>query len=219
MRVLHILSLLVCCTVASFAQSMSSCTDEYTKAFNDIQMQQFRKELSRSKADSLLEALEPILNNCLSGAEFIDFEFRAPSGKVYTKDDLKGKVVMLNIWDSHCGPCIGEIPVLNRLNSKYANRSDFVLLSLLMEKEDALNRRMRIDGKTLRDIIEFEVVAVAEPFRKDKMKFIKIYPTHLFLDRDGKIFARATGGIADQKYEAALEDKLTKIIESGLDSN
>jgi len=68
-------------------------------------------------------------------------------------------------------------------------------------------------------MIAFEVVPISESFRKNNMKFIKIYPTQLFLDRNGKIYARSTGGVGDEQHEARVEANLTKIIDRALDAN
>ena len=40
---------------------------------------------------------------------------QAPSGAKATWQDLRGKVVVLEFWSTRCGPCVAEIPHLNRL--------------------------------------------------------------------------------------------------------
>jgi peroxiredoxin len=51
------------------------------------------------------------------------------SGKVVRMDDLRGKVVVLNLWATWCPPCIDEMPTLETLAKKMAGR-DFVLLAI-----------------------------------------------------------------------------------------
>ena len=41
-------------------------------------------------------------------------------GKAIESDKLKGNVLVLDFWATWCGPCIAEIPALNRLQEKYA---------------------------------------------------------------------------------------------------
>jgi len=41
-------------------------------------------------------------------------------GKAIESDKLKGSVLVLDFWATWCGPCIAEIPALNRLQEKYA---------------------------------------------------------------------------------------------------
>jgi len=51
------------------------------------------------------------------------------SGKVVRMDDLRGKVVVLNLWATWCPPCIDEMPTLEALTKKMVGR-DFVLLAI-----------------------------------------------------------------------------------------
>ncbi len=40
-------------------------------------------------------------------------------GEAVKLSDLKGKSVVLNFWESWCGPCKQEMPVLDKLQQKY----------------------------------------------------------------------------------------------------
>ena len=44
-------------------------------------------------------------------------------------DDLRGKVVLLNLWATWCPPCVEEMPTLEALSKKMTGR-DFVLLAI-----------------------------------------------------------------------------------------
>lgn len=44
------------------------------------------------------------------------------TGKQVSLSDFKGKVVLLNIWATWCGPCKREIPSLNRLYQMRKNK-------------------------------------------------------------------------------------------------
>lgn len=47
-----------------------------------------------------------------------EFRFKNDNGKPLTLSDFRGKVVLLNIWATWCGPCREEMPTLDRLQAK-----------------------------------------------------------------------------------------------------
>lgn len=61
------------------------------------------------------------------GEAIPDFSFAATDGKTYNISDFKGKVVWLNFFATWCGPCLVEIPELNKLSDKH---QDIVFISI-----------------------------------------------------------------------------------------
>lgn len=51
--------------------------------------------------------------------------------------EFNGKVVLLNLWATWCGPCVGEISDLNRLHADYESEG-LVVVSLSNEPRDDL---------------------------------------------------------------------------------
>jgi thiol-disulfide isomerase/thioredoxin len=60
---------------------------------------------------------------------FVDAE-----GKARSLDDFKGKLVLLNLWATWCGPCVEEMPSLDRLQAKLGGEG-FMVLALAMDKQ------------------------------------------------------------------------------------
>ncbi|MDE2487382.1 MAG: redoxin family protein [Alphaproteobacteria bacterium] len=50
------------------------------------------------------------------------YVFHDASGKKITAADFKGKVVVLNLWATWCGPCKVEMPTLAKLAQEYAGK-------------------------------------------------------------------------------------------------
>jgi thiol-disulfide isomerase/thioredoxin len=79
----------------------------------------------------LLLAFVPLAMACEEGSSVdrVDIGNPAPpywartiAGDSASLDGLKGRVVLLNIWATWCGPCREEIPVLQQLHEQYAAR-------------------------------------------------------------------------------------------------
>ncbi len=59
-----------------------------------------------------------------------DFILTDTIGYKYALNDFEGKIVLIDVWASWCGPCIKEFPYLHKLEKKLANNKDFQLLSV-----------------------------------------------------------------------------------------
>ena len=64
--------------------------------------------------------------DCLPDVKYVD-----TTGKAYTLDQLKGKVVLVNFWATWCHPCQKEIPDLSKLADKY--KKDVLVLGVLTD--------------------------------------------------------------------------------------
>ncbi len=59
-----------------------------------------------------------------------DFEFQDEQGKTLRLSDFKGKVLVLNLWATWCGPCREEMPSLDNLKANFAHEAfDVVAIS------------------------------------------------------------------------------------------
>lgn len=60
------------------------------------------------------------------GKPFIKFSYKDTYNKVWSNQSVAGKVYVINVWQSECGPCRGEMPVLSSWKEKFP---DVVFLS------------------------------------------------------------------------------------------
>ena len=66
------------------------------------------------------------------------FELADLSGKTWRLTDLKGKVVLINLWATWCGPCNAELPELEKLYLKIKDRSDIQILTFNIDEHVGL---------------------------------------------------------------------------------
>lgn len=61
-----------------------------------------------------------------------EIRFVDGDGRALTLADFRGRMVLLNIWATWCGPCRREMPTLDRLQAKLGG-SDFEVLALSID--------------------------------------------------------------------------------------
>lgn len=76
----------------------------------DILLQKYNEAKGANSSISLSVAREATLN---VGDKFPAFSATDIDGKQWTQEDVKGKVMVLNLWFSGCGPCRAEMPELS----------------------------------------------------------------------------------------------------------
>lgn len=109
-------------------------------------------------------------------------------GVRHVHDDYRGKVTLVNFWASWCGPCIEEIPSLNRLREKMEGRP-FELISV-----DYAEERDRI-LEFLADVdVDFPVLLDTDGTVSAKWNVL-VFPSTFVIGPDGRIAYGVKGGI------------------------
>lgn len=76
---------------------------ELLRRFEEAQANSAGIKVSSSKTEPLLK----------EGTKFPDFTASDIDGRIWSNADVKGKVMVLNIWFTGCGPCRAEMPELS----------------------------------------------------------------------------------------------------------
>jgi thiol-disulfide isomerase/thioredoxin len=204
-------SLFIFSSLSSQSQTFNECAAVFNSKWKKIQLDAATQKRDDKKMDSLRRKLETAFDECIIGNTLPEFNLVSRNGKTVTSEDLYGKVVYLNIWTIHCGACWAEIPVLNKIDTVYNDNKDFVFLSLLLDKEEDLSAFLQ---KTkMRRGIDFDLVANEAPFGTKDLKRTLPMPTHLFIDRQGRITKKLTGSSFDlQRQEESLRTVIDDLL-------
>ncbi|MFZ5721044.1 MAG: TlpA family protein disulfide reductase [Pseudomonadota bacterium] len=73
-----------------------------------------------------------------------DYAFYDAAGKPVKIADLKGKVVVMNIWATWCAPCVTEMPTLAKLQAAYADKPVEVVTVSIDSESSAAKARLFI---------------------------------------------------------------------------
>lgn len=137
------------------------------------------------------------------------YSARRLDGGVTSLESLRGKVVLLNIWATWCGPCVREMPAIERAYQTLRAQG----FEVLAVSVDAPAGSTDPFGRPGGDIAEFtRELGLSFPIAHDPDKEIESLfgiiglPTTLIIDRSGRIAVKVLGGAAwdDAEHLAQL---------------
>ena len=131
------------------------------------------------------------------------FRYAGPDGGTRALADSDGRVRFVNFWATWCAPCLAEMPAISRLHADYADRVEFVMVSL---DEDPDQASAYVD----RAGFGFDPVRPASPVPSSLTS--GVIPTTVVIDRSGRIAVREDG-MADydsRKFRLALDRLLSE---------
>jgi len=150
------------------------------------------EELNKESTETLL----PLLS---AGGKAPDWTLKDLDGKMISSSDMKNKVILIEFFDSGCGPTIMSTPIINRLHEKYKNSnvkivsinlSDTRPIALKFAKKFKMMGPIGIDGRMVGD--SFHVGAI---------------PIFYLINKQGNIASVIDG------YKEELESDLTAQID------
>jgi len=160
-----------------------------------------QKRKAAAKAAAPVEPPDPTA----VGAPMPDFNAKTLDGKTFDVKDQRGKVVLLNLWATWCGPCRAEIPELLALYGKHASKGlEIVGVSLDDSSAESSVRDFAKEQKITYPIALDPDGKLANDFRTS------VIPTSVLVDRGGKIRWRHIGAI--EPHDKELESAITKAI-------
>jgi thiol-disulfide isomerase/thioredoxin len=121
-------------------------------------------------------------------------------GKQLGPDEMKDKIIVVDIWTTWCGPCLNAIPHNNALHKKYASQGVVVLGVCTAQERERMAEVAKATG------IEYYC---AEDINLETQSAWKVpfYPTYCVVDRKGVVRA---AGILPSKVEAVVEKLLAE---------
>ena len=102
-------------------------------------------------------------------------------------EDLRGKIVILNIWATWCAPCREEMPSIERLHAHFKGRDLTVLaVSVDMARAELI--------KAFVEEHNYTFTVLHDP-RGNIMKWfgVRLIPVTYIIDKSGKVAGKAVG--------------------------
>jgi thiol-disulfide isomerase/thioredoxin len=107
-----------------------------SRAYDDAyiaKLGKYREYLVTDDQRKLVSDFVLTINKTGKGEPAMPFEGSTPDGKKVSLKDFKGKVVLVDVWATWCGPCRAEIPSLKKLEEEMKGK-DVVFISYSVDK-------------------------------------------------------------------------------------
>jgi len=135
-----------------------------------------------------LSSLDITLKPFMGGMKPVEINLKNASGERFTREDFTGKVTLVNFWASWCGPCVEEIPALNRLREHMQGRP-FELISInYAEKPEQIREFLNMVK------VDFPVLLDEDGSFSAKWNVL-VYPATFVISTGGNIVYGVNGAI------------------------
>lgn len=125
-------------------------------------------------------------------------------GSKFSLADVRGKVIVLNVWATWCGPCMAELPSLAKLATHYTSDDDVRIICVSKEAVSLIAAKLKSK----------DVMAIA--YSTDGAHLPKVYSTNAIpatfvINKNGEVVFQHVGS-ADWASDEAINfiEKLRK---------
>ncbi|MGL5816223.1 MAG: TlpA family protein disulfide reductase [Phycicoccus sp.] len=140
-------------------------------------------------------------------AEPVELSGDLLGGGRFRSTEVRGEVLLLNVWASWCGPCVAEMPVLQQVWEEQEKAGAPVRFFGINFRDNdaggaAFAKRAGVTFPSLSDESGTTILAL-----QGKAPTV---PTTLVLDREGRIAARVNGPVTAGTLRGMLEDAVAE---------
>jgi thiol-disulfide isomerase/thioredoxin len=125
----------------------------------------------------------------------------------YKLQDKKGKVVLVNLWATWCGPCIGEMPHLIEMQEKYRDQG-FEIIGLDTDDES----KEEIEAFAAKHKLNYQLGWANSDIMTEMVKLSKMngIPQSILINREGQLTGVFTGG--SPKVVNLMKETVERIV-------
>ena len=158
-------------------------------------LRRYNEQKEKGSISLTTQATKPLIK---VGDTFPEFSATDISGKTWTNADVLGKVMVLNLWFTGCGPCRKEMP---ELSSWKDEMPDVMFFSSTYETPEI--------AKQVLDKVRFNWIPLVNDTLFKEFIGNNGYPLTIVVDKSGKIAAFEYGTSPEQR--ASLKNKILEL--------
>ena len=169
-------------------------------------LDRYGKYLVTPSQKARVEAIGTALYDTAPGKMAADFTYPDVNGKDVSLSDFKGKVVLVDVWATWCGPCRGEIPHLKKLEEEM-HGTDVVFLGVSVDEAKDKQKWLEFIKKEELGGIQVHASGWSKIAKDYKIKGI---PRFMVFDKKGNIVSVDAPRPSSPELKQMLEAELKK---------
>lgn len=135
-----------------------------------------------------------------------DFTLKNMNGEKVALKDYRGKVVLLDFWASWCGPCIAELPYLQKLMKSYENNSSVIFLTISTDIEPEVVKKFVKENNYTFPVLMNNGTSIQYN--------VKGIPVLFIIDQNGFIRYRHLGYNSNVDFEKLMSKEINMLLSS-----
>lgn len=134
-------------------------------------------------------------------------DIKALDDTTFKLQDKKGKVLLVNLWATWCGPCISEMPHLVEMQDKYKDKG-FEVIGLDTDDESKAD----IEAFAAKQKLNYQLGWANGAMMNEFVKISRLngIPQSLLINREGQLTGVFTGG--GPKTVEKMKETVEKIV-------
>lgn len=138
---------------------------------------------------------------------FPEFSAKTVEGEEISNDVFKNsKLTVVNVWGSWCGPCVQEIPELQKLSENMKDKN----VNVIGIAQDAGSNFQEVKEVLDKSKVTYQNI-IPSGTTEDFVMSLQAFPTTFFVDSQGKIVYAIQGSKNLEGFTQIVDDLLSKM--------
>ena len=162
---------------------------------------------TESQADSEKADESKSADSKKEDVSFPEFSAKTVEGEEISNDIFKNsKLTVVNVWGSWCGPCVQEIPELQKLSENMKDKN----VNVIGIAQDAGSNFQEVKEVLDKSKVTYQNIIPSGP-TEDFVMSLQAFPTTFFVDSQGKIVYAIQGSKNLEGFTQIVDDLLSKM--------
>ncbi|MBC7884282.1 MAG: TlpA family protein disulfide reductase [Saprospiraceae bacterium] len=141
-------------------------------------------------------------DHLIKGKTAPGFEYFSIQNKKVSLESLRGKVIYIDVWATWCGPCLRELPALEKLETSFTGSDKIAFVSISLDQDKTAWQTM-VKEKNMHGIQLFAEGNWSSTLATDYL--IQSIPRFIIIGTDGKILDANAPRPSEEKIYAILK--------------